>query len=131
MEDKKTSGQQAEQPTQGTEKEPSAWLQEVIKTFGNLTAEMEQTEDETRGMITIAVHKSEAAIIVAGGSFPLARAVKEVLTNSAFAKHMANACRLMAAEAIEQSKGAVVIHVSNDPDDKDPEGADKETQADE
>ncbi len=130
MEDKKTNGQQAE-PAQGTQKEPSAWLQEVLKNLGDFTAEMDQTQDATRGMITIAVHNGDAAVLVAGGSRPLAYAVKEVLTGSAFAKHMANACRLMAAEAAEKGDGTLVIHVGDDPDDKDPEEADKETQADE
>lgn len=132
MEDKKTNGQQAEQPAQGTEKEQSAWLRDVIKAFKGITAEMDQAEDVTRGIITIAVHKNQAAINKAGGSIPLAIAVKEVLTNSTFSEALANACRLMAAEAAKEiGDGTLVIHLSDDPDDKDPEGADKETQANE
>ena len=130
MEEKKTNGQQAE-PAQSTEKEQSAWLQEVIKTFGNLTAEMDQTKDQTRAMITIAVHKDQAAIIKVGGTRPLALAVKEVLTGSAFVDNIADACRLMAAQAAQNGDGTIVIHVGNDQDDNDPEGTDKETQTDE
>ena len=131
MEEKKTNGQQAEQPAQGTEKEQSAWLQEVIKTFGNLTAEMDQAKDQTRAMITIAVHKGQAAIIKVGGTLPLAHAVKEILTGSAFVDNIADACRLMAAQAAQEGDGTIVIHVGNDQDDNDPEGTDKETQTDE
>ena len=129
--EEKTNAQQADQPAQGTQKKPSAWLQEVIKTFRNLTAEMDQAKDATRGMITIAVHNSDVAVIMAGGSLPLARAVKEVLTGSAFVKHMANACCLMAAEAADKGDGTLVIHVGDDPDDNEQEETDKETQADE
>ena len=131
MEDKKTNGQQAEQPAQGTKKEQSAWLQEVINTFGSLTAEMDQAKDQTRAMITIAVHKGQAAIIKVGGSRPLAYAVKEVLTGSAFAENVAEACLLMAADATQKGDGTLVIHVGNDQDDNNQEETDKETQADE
>lgn len=130
MEDKKTNGQQAE-PAEGNLKDASPWLQEVFNTFSGLAAEMDEKKDESRALVTIAVHNDQAAVIVAGGGLPLARAVKEVLTDSAFAKHVANACCLIAAEAAEQGDGAIVIKVGNGHAQEDGEEADEAPAQDE
>lgn len=108
------SGQQAA-PDKGTQREPSAWLQEVVKVAGGITEALDEAKDPARGIITIAVDNDDAAVILAGGSYPLARAVKEVMTGSKFAQHVANACRLMAAEATENGEGTVIIHVKPEP----------------
>ncbi len=130
MEDKKTNGQQAE-PEQGKLKDASAWLQEVVNTYNGLAAEMDEKKDESRALITIAVHNNQLAVITSGGSLPLARAVQEVLTGSAFAKHMINACRLIAAEAADKGDGTIVIKVSAEQPQEGQESADEAPKPDE
>lgn len=108
------SGQQAA-PDKGTQREPSAWLQEVLKVAKGTTQALDEAKDPKRGIITIAVDKDSAAVVMAGASHALALAVKEVMTGSNFAQHVANACRLMAAEATENGEGTVIIHVKPEP----------------
>ncbi len=102
MEDKKTNGQQAE-PAEGNLKDASPWLQEVFNTFSGLAAEMDEKKDQSRALLAIAVHNNHTAVIKCGGRMSLALAVKEVLTGSALAKHMADALTLIVAEAVDES----------------------------
>lgn len=124
------SGQQAapEQGTQEQKKAPSAWLQNVMNTVTGIANELDKEQNPRRAIITIVADEDNAAVITAGGSIPLALAVKEVLTGAPFAKHIANACRLMAAEAADKGDGTIVIHVKPEPDGG---GKDQEAKSDE
>ena len=127
-------GQQAapEQGTQEQTKAPSAWLQTVGDTFVTIGDEL----DKTSGIVVIAVDGGSAFAGTAGGSLPLAIAVKTVLTSPHFGRHVADACRVMAAEAADAmakdaaGKGTIVIHVKQEPDGDADEGQEAKTDED-
>lgn len=131
-------GQQAapEQGTQEQTKAPSAWLQTVGDTFVTIGDELDKTSDQTRGIVVIAVDDGSTFVGTAGGSLPLAIAVKTVLTSPHFGRHVADACRVMAAEAADAmakdaaGKGTIVIHVKQEPDGDADEGQEAKTDGD-
>lgn len=108
------SGQQAA-PDKGTQREPSAWLQEVINTVDPLAQALDLAQDKDRAIVMIAVHEGSTVAMTAGGTTPLAFAVKEGLTGENFARHLVNACRLMAVKAAQNTGGTVEIHVKPEP----------------
>lgn len=124
-------GQQAapEQGTQEQTKAPSAWLQTVGDTFVTIGDELDKTSDQTRGIVVIAVDGGSTFVGTAGGSLPLAIAVKTVLTSPHFGRHVTDACRVMAAEAAA-GKGTIVIHVKQEPDGDADEGQEAKTDGD-
>lgn len=133
MEDKKTNGQQAEQPAKGTQEQkqaPSAWLEKVTNQINPLGEELNATKGEERGLVVIAIDhttpKGAAFIGIAGGSLPLADAMKIVLTSKHFAKHITHAALLMAEGAAQTGKETIVIHASEPQDDEEQEATEKE-----
>ena len=120
------SGEQA-----ATQKEPTAWLQEVNKMASAIGEQLNAKADNRRAFIVVAVERTgdegtdaQALIGLSGNSGALAIAMKQVLTGT-FAPHILHAVQIMAREADEKGKDTIVIK-DGDFDDQENEDADED-----
>lgn len=122
------SGEQA-----ATQKEPTAWLQEVSKMASAIGEQLNAKADNRRAFIVVAVERTgdegtdaQALIGLSGNSGALAIAMKQVLTGKPFAPHILHAVQIMAREAAEKGKKDTIVIKDGDFDDQENEDADED-----